>query len=244
MAQFPFPCPCQVLRCVPRAHPPAFPASMGMVGSCRCVRRCLLSSALVAGRGCSAGERCYEVGGGRRDCWALSSPTRSEWACRAHTVQPGLAPAVLVPARCALPPSPPPQVVAEAVASHASLIVTYHPTPFGGLKRLVREDRAGRAVLACARAGIAVYSPHTALDSVSGGINDWLAAGVLGLPFRWVAARRWWRVWADRAHSAAPTRCLGSSAVGWMSVAGRCFRCASYCIAPFALSVTTHVRTR
>ena len=26
--------------------------------------------------------------------------------------------------------------------------------------------------------GISVYSPHTALDNVNGGINDWLASGL------------------------------------------------------------------
>jgi putative NIF3 family GTP cyclohydrolase 1 type 2 len=31
----------------------------------------------------------------------------------------------------------------------------------------------------CASAGIAVYSPHTALDSVKGGVNDWLASGIV-----------------------------------------------------------------
>ena len=30
----------------------------------------------------------------------------------------------------------------------------------------------------CAAEGISVYSPHTALDSVRGGINDWLAQGL------------------------------------------------------------------
>jgi putative NIF3 family GTP cyclohydrolase 1 type 2 len=34
-------------------------------------------------------------------------------------------------------------------------------------------------VLQCARAGCAVYSPHTALDAVKGGINDWIVDTVL-----------------------------------------------------------------
>jgi putative NIF3 family GTP cyclohydrolase 1 type 2 len=36
-------------------------------------------------------------------------------------------------------------------------------------------DVASRIVLTCARNGIAVYSPHTALDSAPNGLNDWLA---------------------------------------------------------------------
>jgi hypothetical protein len=36
------------------------------------------------------------------------------------------------------------------------------------------------SLLRCAALGISVYSPHSALDSVWGGVNDWLADGVLG----------------------------------------------------------------
>jgi putative NIF3 family GTP cyclohydrolase 1 type 2 len=35
------------------------------------------------------------------------------------------------------------------------------------------------SLLHCAAQGISVYSPHTALDSVWGGINDWLAEGLM-----------------------------------------------------------------
>lgn len=34
------------------------------------------------------------------------------------------------------------------------------------------------SILRCAAAGISIYSPHTALDSVYDGINDWLASGL------------------------------------------------------------------
>ena len=34
------------------------------------------------------------------------------------------------------------------------------------------------SLLRCAAAGISVYSPHTSLDSVVGGINDWLCLGL------------------------------------------------------------------
>lgn len=74
------------------------------------------------------------------------------------------------------------RVVGEAVRANASLIITYHPTPFSGMKKITSDDRAGRVVLQCARAGIAVYSPHTALDCVLGGVNDWLAAAVCDTP--------------------------------------------------------------
>ena len=34
------------------------------------------------------------------------------------------------------------------------------------------------AALISPRNGIAVYSPHTAMDSVNGGVNDWLLSGL------------------------------------------------------------------
>jgi dinuclear metal center YbgI/SA1388 family protein len=61
-------------------------------------------------------------------------------------------------------------VFAEAVAKKVQLIVAYHPPIFNPIKRL---SPASVAAL-CLEAGIAVYSPHTALDAVEGGVNDWL----------------------------------------------------------------------
>jgi len=77
-------------------------------------------------------------------------------------------------------------VVREAVARRADLVVAYHPTPFAGLKRLAAAPAeasapaAARAVLLCARHGVAVFSPHTSWDAAApGGLNDWLLQGVL-----------------------------------------------------------------
>ena len=64
----------------------------------------------------------------------------------------------------------------EALNVHgAKLIVTYHPRPFGKFNKLTRDDTTQRIVLRCARAGVAVYSPHTACDNCAIGVNDWLA---------------------------------------------------------------------
>src|SRR5205814_2929159 len=68
-----------------------------------------------------------------------------------------------------------PEVAAEAVETGCQLIVTHHPILFRGAKRLTTSTAEGRTVLALARAGVAVYSPHTAFDNTSGGINDALA---------------------------------------------------------------------
>jgi dinuclear metal center YbgI/SA1388 family protein len=66
-------------------------------------------------------------------------------------------------------------VVAEAVDEKADLIVTHHPILFRGAKRLSTATAEGRLLWPLARAGIAVYSPHTAFDNTIGGINDSLA---------------------------------------------------------------------
>ncbi len=73
-----------------------------------------------------------------------------------------------------------PEVVAEAIESGVQLIVTHHPILFRGAKRLTLNEPEGRLLWPLARAGIAVYSPHTAFDNCPGGIND-LIARELGL---------------------------------------------------------------
>jgi len=65
-------------------------------------------------------------------------------------------------------------VIEEACAWHADVVVSYHPPLFTGLKRLVADTPGERVLIEAIRAGIAVYSPHTALDAASGGVNDWL----------------------------------------------------------------------
>src|SRR5262249_35252502 len=73
-----------------------------------------------------------------------------------------------------------PQSAAEAVEAEADLIVTHHPILFRAVQRLTADTPEGRMLLALAKAGIAVYSPHTAFDNADGGIND-ILAGRLGL---------------------------------------------------------------
>src|SRR5262245_46088801 len=65
-----------------------------------------------------------------------------------------------------------PDVAEEAVATGAQLIVTHHPILFRGTKRVTTETAEGRMLLALVRAGVAVYSPHTAFDNTENGIND------------------------------------------------------------------------
>lgn len=74
-----------------------------------------------------------------------------------------------------------PAVLDEALSGGAkkpNLIITYHPTPFVAMKKFSLKSTAGRVVLTCANNNVAVYSPHTAWDCVSPGLNDWLVEGV------------------------------------------------------------------
>lgn len=69
-------------------------------------------------------------------------------------------------------------VAQEAVEQEVDLVVTHHPLPFRPLKRVTTDSREGRILWQLARAGTAIYSPHTAFDSAAGGINEQLARGL------------------------------------------------------------------
>eukprot|EP00759_Apiculatamorpha_spiralis_P002880 PhF_6_TR11270/c0_g1_i1/m.18192 len=73
-----------------------------------------------------------------------------------------------------------PAVITECVAKNVGVLVAYHPAIFPNLKKLVKADPKQRALLTAARHGIAIYCPHTALDNCPGGINAWIASGVVG----------------------------------------------------------------
>ena len=68
----------------------------------------------------------------------------------------------------------------EAVDRQADLIVTHHPLPFRPLRRLVTDTTPGRLLWQLITHRVAIYSPHTAFDSTTCGINQRLAEG-LGL---------------------------------------------------------------
>jgi len=78
-----------------------------------------------------------------------------------------------------------PAVLDEAIASKCQLIVAYHPPIFHPLKRLADRDWKEQMLAKAVRKGIAVYSPHTALDAVRQGMNDWLCDGLGKAGVRW-----------------------------------------------------------
>lgn len=64
------------------------------------------------------------------------------------------------------------QVVKEAKRLGCNFILSYHPVIWDGFKKIT-SDSVVYELICC---GISVYSMHTALDAVAGGINDELAA--------------------------------------------------------------------
>lgn len=70
------------------------------------------------------------------------------------------------------------EVLAEALAMRAGLVIAYHPPIFQPLTRLSADAPQGTLLLRAARAGVSIYSPHTALDAAKDGLADWLADGL------------------------------------------------------------------
>jgi dinuclear metal center YbgI/SA1388 family protein len=68
-----------------------------------------------------------------------------------------------------------PECAAEAIESGVQLIISHHPILFRAVKRLTSGTPEGRMLLGLVRAGVAVYSPHTAFDNCRDGINAMLA---------------------------------------------------------------------
>ncbi|MSR28619.1 MAG: Nif3-like dinuclear metal center hexameric protein [Phycisphaerales bacterium] len=69
-------------------------------------------------------------------------------------------------------------VLEEARELQVQAIVAYHPPIFAPLRRIVQGDPSSSVVHEAIRHSIALLSPHTALDAVAGGVNDWLADGL------------------------------------------------------------------
>jgi len=66
-------------------------------------------------------------------------------------------------------------VVNEAILCGCQLIISHHPLLFHGLKQVCGQSSQARVVEKAIKHDIAIYSAHTNLDSVAGGINTALA---------------------------------------------------------------------
>lgn len=66
-------------------------------------------------------------------------------------------------------------VVAHAKAIGADVIISHHPLVFKPVSALTEDEPVSRRLITLIRAGISVFSFHTRLDRVAGGVNDVLA---------------------------------------------------------------------
>ena len=71
-------------------------------------------------------------------------------------------------------------VLDEAEEAGASAIIAYHPPIWKPMTRITADDSGQRIILRAIERGMAVYSPHTALDAAPGGVTDWLCEGISG----------------------------------------------------------------
>jgi dinuclear metal center YbgI/SA1388 family protein len=67
------------------------------------------------------------------------------------------------------------EVVDEAIKRNLELIISHHPVIFAGIKSFTGRNSFERAVLNAIKNDIAIYSMHTNLDNVMGGVNSKIA---------------------------------------------------------------------
>jgi dinuclear metal center YbgI/SA1388 family protein len=69
-----------------------------------------------------------------------------------------------------------PELVDEAIACGADMIITHHPLIFSGLKKISPDNPVGEAVIKAIRGGISIYAAHTSADKVIAGVSGAMAA--------------------------------------------------------------------
>lgn len=117
-----------------------------------------------------------------------------------------------------------PPVAEETYAAGCGLVIGYHPPLFEAVKRLTAPSLVFDAI----RRGIAIYSPHTALDVAAGGTNDVLAE-ILGirepLPLRGIAPAPWHYkliTFVPRDQVEEVANALFDAGAGWIGNYSRC----------------------
>lgn len=73
---------------------------------------------------------------------------------------------ILLALDCTLP------VLEEAKSMKVDMIITHHPLIFKKPKSIIKQDLQGEKIIELIKNDISLYSSHTNLDSVNGGIND------------------------------------------------------------------------
>ncbi len=73
-----------------------------------------------------------------------------------------------------------PEIIDEAVAKGANMVISHHPAIFDRLKQLAGLSHTERVVEKAVKNGILLYAAHTNIDNVPQGVN-WAIAAQLGL---------------------------------------------------------------
>ena len=71
-------------------------------------------------------------------------------------------------------------IISEAIARKANLVVAHHPIIFKGLKKINGKNYVEQTIIRAIKHDIAIYAIHTNLDHVMGGVNGKIA-DMLGL---------------------------------------------------------------
>lgn len=120
-----------------------------------------------------------------------------------------------------------PEVVAEASALGAELIVAHHAVIYRPLAHLRTDTPAGALAAELLRKDIAVYISHTNLDTAEGGMNDWMAEA-LGLAGRDVLEEvhtdKLFKlvVFVPETHHEAVRSALFAAGAGWIGNYSHC----------------------
>jgi dinuclear metal center YbgI/SA1388 family protein len=67
------------------------------------------------------------------------------------------------------------EVVDEAISRSAQMIISHHPVIFRGIRKLTGSNYTEKIVMKAIRNNIAIYSAHTSIDKVWGGVNSMIA---------------------------------------------------------------------
>ncbi|TJY43409.1 Nif3-like dinuclear metal center hexameric protein [Cohnella pontilimi] len=120
-----------------------------------------------------------------------------------------------------------PEVVQEAAAAGAELIIAHHAVIYRPLAHLQTDTPAGALAADLLRKDIAVYVAHTNLDTAEGGMNDWMAEA-LGLEGRGVLREvhtdKLYKlvVFVPKEHAEAVRSAMFAAGAGWIGNYSHC----------------------
>ncbi|MCI6314522.1 MAG: Nif3-like dinuclear metal center hexameric protein [Bacteroidales bacterium] len=111
-------------------------------------------------------------------------------------------------------------VLDEAEAIGADLVISHHPLIFKGLKSISGSTYQERCVRKAILSDIAVYSAHTSLDNILGGVNHKIAS-LLGLSsLTWLDSGESAEGCDEKCGGATEEKCGGADAVARASGSG------------------------